>query len=82
MRIKKYLQSLSERLAYSCLRRVLVGYAGVFAAGLRQLEAEHKNFRQCAMQVGIVHADELRAINRRIDELAEGLNARLKKAGR
>ena len=69
MRIKQFFQNLAERLAYVCLRRILLGYARVFASGMYQLEAEHRSFREATMRVGTAHAEELRAINRRLAAL-------------
>jgi hypothetical protein len=63
------LHNLAERIAYRCLRRVFVGYAKVVASGMAQLEFEHRSFREATMRVGTAHAEELRAINRRLEKL-------------
>jgi len=73
MKITKSLQNIAERIAYRCVRSVLLGYARVFASGLAQLDAEQRSFRETAMRVGTIHAEEIRAINARL--------AKLEKAG-
>ena len=60
MRIKQLFNNACEQIFYWSFKRILLGYAKVFAAGMFHLEARHDKFES---EVKVVAADHWKQLN-------------------
>jgi len=72
MRIKTLLNNACEQIVYWSFKRILLGYAKVFAAGLFHLEARHDRFES---QVKVV-AEHLLQATLRLDARVRALESK------
>jgi hypothetical protein len=69
MRIKQFLNSVAERIAYWSIKRILLGYAKVFSTGLFSLEAQQDRFQSECKQVSDVFVRSIIALDKRLTAL-------------